>query len=457
MIFFTTYINYTTRSNMSISLPAMVMPGKKFIAECKKGEHTSNSTQTKPEDDTGTKYPWDQKTQGFILGAYFYGYLMGSLPGGAVAEWLGPYWTIMTATMFSAILNSICVWVTPIHWGALFTVRLIIGICGGLVYPALQCLIGRWAPPQERTKFVACLMGNTLGTCLTWVIGGVVTRYYKWPWGFHVMSLQNIAFCVIFGLLTFDSPEQHKWITDEELEFIKKSQEGKVSKTKALPPYKSILTSFPFWTLCVLHFGNLWGLYVQITAVPKFMKEYVGFDIKNSGVLSSLPHLIRLFMGLGYGFLGDYLKKRNFKRIIILKCFIILSHIVPGILMGLLSIAECNAPVVVALLTLSMAINGAAVVTNLANPTDLSPNFAGTIFGIISFIGGVTGFIVPSITGQIITAFGNNGKAWGSIFALGGLVYCGCGIFFIIFGTADTQPWNEKKEEKADTSQPERT
>lgn len=54
------------------------------------------------------------------------------------------------------------------------------------------------------------------------------------PVGFHVMTIQCLAFCIIFGLLTFDSPEQHKWITDEELDFIKKSQEGKVSKTKVL-------------------------------------------------------------------------------------------------------------------------------------------------------------------------------------------------------------------------------
>ena len=32
--------------------------------------------------------------------------------------------------------------------------------------------------------------------------------------------------------------------------------------------------------LTLLHFGNLWGLYVQITSVPKFMKEVVGYNIK---------------------------------------------------------------------------------------------------------------------------------------------------------------------------------
>jgi len=52
--------------------------------------------------------------------------------------------------------------------------------------------------------------------------------------GFHVVSIQCIGFCIIYGLLTFDSPEQHKWITEEELNYIKLSQEGKVSKTKVL-------------------------------------------------------------------------------------------------------------------------------------------------------------------------------------------------------------------------------
>ncbi|XP_066153501.1 sialin-like isoform X1 [Euwallacea fornicatus] len=448
MIFFTTFINYTTRTNMSVSLPAMVLSGTTSqVAECETDEvksSTNTTTKSKSEEVTGTKYEWNQAVQGLILGAYFYGYLMCSLPGGLVAEWVGPYLTIILATALSGVLNSLGVWLTSLHWGALFGTRFFIGACGAFIYPALQCVVGRWAPPQERSKFLACLMGNNLGTCWTWMVGGIVTQYYKWPWGFHVMSFQIVIFCIVFGLLMFDSPEQHPWITDEELKYIKESQEGTVSRTKSIPPYKAIFKSFAFWTLCVLHFGNLWGLYVQITAVPKFMKEYIGFDIKNSGILSSLPHLVRVFMGLGFGFLGDYLK-RQFRRILIIKSFIVLSHIIPGILLGIIGLAKCNTTVVVTLLTLSMSINGATVVTNLAIPTDLSPNFAGTIFGIISFIGGTTGFIVPSVTGALITKFGNNSIAWRTVFALGGIMYCSCGLFFILFGTADIQPWNEKR------------
>lgn len=74
---------------------------------------------------------------------------------------------------------------------------------------------------------------------------------------------------------------------------------------------------------------------------------------------------------------------------------------IPGVLMMCLYFVGCSWIPVVVLLILSQSINGAAVLTNLSNPQDLAPNFAGTIFGIISFIGGMTGFIVPQITGAL--------------------------------------------------------
>lgn len=63
--------------------------------------------------------------------------------------------------------------------------------------------------------------------------------------------------------------------------------------------------------LIILHFGNLWGLYVQLTTVPKFMAEVVGFDLKSSGGLSALPQLIRLFTGMFFGNMEDFLKSRK--------------------------------------------------------------------------------------------------------------------------------------------------
>lgn len=72
-----------------------------------------------------------------------------------------------------------------------------------------------------------------------------------------------------------------------------------------------IMKSFPFWILIIFHIGNLWGLYVQLTTVPKFMAEVVGFDLKSAGGLAALPHLTRLLTGIFFGSLEDILKSRN--------------------------------------------------------------------------------------------------------------------------------------------------
>lgn len=53
MIFLSTYINYATRTNISISLPAMVKAKSGFIAECKKDEEVSSNATAVQEEDVG--------------------------------------------------------------------------------------------------------------------------------------------------------------------------------------------------------------------------------------------------------------------------------------------------------------------------------------------------------------------------------------------------------------------
>lgn len=55
----------------------------------------------------------------------------------------------------------------------------------------------------------------------------------------------------------------------------------------------------------------------------------------------------------------------------------------------------------ITLLTLAQGLNGAACVTNIQNPHDLAPNFAGTIYGIVNTFSGFTGVLTPVTTGQI--------------------------------------------------------
>lgn len=50
-----------------------------------------------------------------------------------------------------------------------------------------------------------------------------------------------------------------------------------------------------------------------------------------------------------------------------------------------------------AIITASLGLNGASTLTNLQNSQDLAPNFAGSLYSVINFVGTSTGFISPMV------------------------------------------------------------
>lgn len=174
---------------------------------------------------------------------------------------------------------------------------------------------------------------------------------------------------------------------------------NKICLFQGLPPFKAIVTSIPFLSMAVLHYGNLWGLYFIMTVGPKFVSSVLGFELSAAGAISALPYLARLFFATIFGFIGDCILAKNLlTNTVIRKFFCLFSHIIPGALLVLLVYAGCSTVLSVTLITLSMGFNGAAALTNLQNHQDLAPNYAGTLYGIANCIGSTAGFFTPMIT-----------------------------------------------------------
>lgn len=60
------------------------------------------------------RYDWDAKVQGLVLGSFFYGYIVTVLPGGVLAEQLGPKWLIGVGVLVTSLLSL----VLPVAAGA---------------------------------------------------------------------------------------------------------------------------------------------------------------------------------------------------------------------------------------------------------------------------------------------------------------------------------------------------
>lgn len=445
------------RVNMSINIIAMVEPKlegarDKSIAECVPlNFHQANITENYTESlskhtalpDFGTRYDWSPQVQGFILGSYFWGYILTSIPGGYFAEKFSPTKTVAISGFISAVITVIIPLAASWHYWAVIVLRIILGLMAGVVYPSLHCLVAHWAPPTEKGMFTAALFGGSLGTVITWPLSGSIVQAWGWKWAFCIQGILAFIYCALWMLLVADLPDSHPRISEEEKIYISKSLGDNVGKNKATAPYLKMFTSIPFWALACLHFGNLWGLYLLLTAGPKFMSEVLGFNLAHSGVLAALPYLARMLLGFFFGFVGDLIRRRNWMTVtMIRKSFVTMSHFIPGLLLFGLIYVGCDVVACVALITLSLGLNGASTITNIQNNQDLAPNYAGTIYGMINCFGGTTGFFTPMITGYL-TEQHSGLKEWHIIFSIGASVYIATGVIFCIFGSGQQQLWNQ--------------
>lgn len=122
-------------------------------------------------------------------------------------------------------------------------------------------------------------------------------------------------------------------------------------------------------------------------------------------------------------------------------CLYSSAHVIPGLfLIGMCFVQQPY--ICVTLITLSLGFNGASTVTNLQNSQDLAPNFAGTLYGIINFVGTTTGFITPSLV-ALFTKDENTMAQWQYIFIIGAVAYILPAFVFAIFGSAEVQKWND--------------
>ncbi|XP_023015544.2 sialin [Leptinotarsa decemlineata] len=458
MLFTCTFFLYMIRINLSIIILAMVEPKKGNItvtAECLREVTPANISDhviiESKVSNYGEQYKWDSNLQGLILGSYFWGFFLTGIPGGILAGRFGPTRCITISFIVSGVLTLVGPWAAAIHPVVLIISRFLIGAVGGVVFPSLHFLVSRWAPPDEKGKFIGALLGGSLGTMITWPMLGAIIESFGWTWAFLSCGIFVICWTVLWFYLVADSPEVHPRISEEEKAYITDSLSGNIAKEKRQPPYKKMACSVPFWTLIILHFGNLWGLFFLMTAGPNFLSSVLGFTLGHTGFLAALPYFARLIFGFLFGQLGDLIIRKSWmNKTMIRKSFVLFSHILPGVLLFVQTLTGCDVTWAIVLITLSLGSNGASTLTNLQNSQDLAPNFAGIIYGIANCIGSTTGFISPAIVGYL-TEKHNGLNEWHTIFYIGSSVYIGCGIIFCIFGSGDVQPWNdivstEKKE-----------
>lgn len=461
--FFGFILVYAVRVNLSVAIVCMVNSTAvsssdsndtvDLVSEC--GGFSDAATVSNVSVPAGLEASgslvWDKRTQGSVLGAFFWGYLVSQIPAGLLAVRLGGKWCFGGAMIAAGVLTILTPVVASHTFEGMMALRIMLGVASGITFPAMHCLWGSWAPPMERTRLMAfTYAGAQVGNVITFPLAGFLCKYGfagGWPSIFYVLGGACLLWAALWMWLSSNSPAQHPRISDIERRYIV-SRLGKVAhsdESKKNVPWCKIATSMPNYAIIVSNVTSDWGAYTLLTNIPTYISEVLKFDIASNGLVSALPYVgMWATMNLS-GWMSDLIrKKRLLSTGTTRKLMDAFGKVVAGALLVALGYVDCSQPVAaIALLVMAVSIAGFQYSGFLVNHVDIAPQYAGILFGISNSIAAVTGFLSAFVVG-VITEERQTRAEWQIVFYVAAGIYLFGAIFYVIFAAGVLQPWAMK-------------
>lgn len=75
-------------------------------------------------------------------------------------------------------------------------------------------------------------MGNTLGTVVTYPLAGAIVESIGWLWAFIIPGAVSLVWCVLWFFTVSNTPAEHRFISEQERDYITESLSGAVKKVK---------------------------------------------------------------------------------------------------------------------------------------------------------------------------------------------------------------------------------
>nr|CAD7615259.1 unnamed protein product [Timema genevievae] len=140
--------------------------------------------------------------------------------------------------------------------------------------------------------------------------------------------------------------------------------------------------------------------------------------------------------------LSHFIKNKGIlSTLLCYKVFNTIATLGPAIMMILIPQLGCDHVAIVAVLVVTMFLNGAYYGGSFINHLDLGPNFAGSISAFVGTLAGIIRFAAPLLANMITEV--NTLTAWSIVFYISAAVSAFPLLVYLIFGSAEEQPWNK--------------
>ncbi|XP_038613903.1 sodium-dependent phosphate transport protein 3-like isoform X2 [Tachyglossus aculeatus] len=379
IFFFTTFLTYSQRNVLNITIVAMVNgtdPGKAGNVSSA-GFH--EGIRPKPP-----VYNWNSEVQGMLLSSIFFGCMVTTIPAGYLATVFGGRLTGGIGVYLSTLLTLLSPWAADMGVTCFSLLRALQGISQALVLMGILGLLAKWSPPLERSRLVSLsISGLHFGFFVPLFMGGFISETLGWPSVFYILGGVSCIPCLLWICQVFEDPESHPFISATEKKYIT-SHTKQISMLKPNVPVFQILKSIPLLAISVCSFCTTWLTITTVATVPTYLSQVFHYNLTENGFLSATPFIGAGIMSILVGIMSDFLLTRNILTLLTeRKLFSTLGMLFPSICLALVPFMASSHTTVLVLLNLSMVGQSFGGAGFQLNPLDLAPRIRSTA-GLIS-------------------------------------------------------------------------
>jgi MFS transporter, ACS family, tartrate transporter len=279
-------------------------------------------------------------TFGFAVGMFYWGYFIFEVPSNVILEKVGARVWIARIMITWGILAGMTAVVTGSTSFAI--VRFLLGVAEAGFFPGLIYYFTCWFPRHHHARIVsgfliglpvAVALGAPISTGLMSLEGLFGLR------GWQVMYIAEAIPTVIIGVVTLfvliDRPEQAKFLTDEEREWLVARLASERRATEAVRTYSlwQAMYNPKVLLLALNYFGIVTASLGMLIFIPQMIKSLGNYSNMTVGWLTMIPYLCGAVAMVLWGRLSDRMNERRWN--LFFGCvFSTVGLVIAGLTMG---------------------------------------------------------------------------------------------------------------------------
>ncbi len=213
-------------------------------------------------------------------------------------------------------------------------VRTLLGLGEAGNWPGATKSNAEWFPAKERALAQGIFnAGASAGLIISPPLIAALFGWIGWKTTFMIIGVIGLVWIIPWLIINKNTPDKHKWITEEEKDLILEDKTATVVEDKGMS-WGKILSIKQSWSVIVSRFllDPIWWVFVYW--LPDFLQTQFGFDIKQIGAFAWFPYVGAMIGGIAGGWLSGYLLKKGWsvnkarKTVIVIGCAIMLPALI---------------------------------------------------------------------------------------------------------------------------------